>query len=67
MYLEIIDLNWVFVGKWGLVVVLKNINMYIEIGEFVCVVGVFGFGKLIFLRLIVGLDILIFGIINVDG
>lgn len=67
MHLEITDLNRVFVGKRGSVVALKNINMHIETGEFVCAVGASGSGKSTLLRLIAGLDTPTSGTINVDG
>ena len=45
MYLQIDGLNKSFETKSGTLVVLKDINMNIEQGEFICAVGASGSGK----------------------
>ena len=67
MHLEITNLNKIFPSKRGEVVALKNINLQVETGEFVCAVGASGSGKSTLLRLIAGLDGLTTGSITVDG
>ncbi|MEB3228022.1 MAG: ABC transporter ATP-binding protein [Synechocystis sp.] len=67
MHLEITNLNKIFSSKRGDVVALKDINLHIETGEFVCAVGASGSGKSTLLRLIAGLDTLTTGSIKVDG
>jgi NitT/TauT family transport system ATP-binding protein len=52
MYLQINDLH----KQFGNLVVLKNINMTIAQGEFICAVGASGSGKSTLLRQIAGLD-----------
>lgn len=46
-----------FVNRQDSLLVLKDINLSIETGEFVCVVGPSGCGKSTFLRLVAGLEI----------
>jgi len=46
-----------FVKRQDSLLVLKDINLFIETGEFVCVVGPSGCGKSTFLRLVAGLEI----------
>ena len=67
MHLEISHLYKQFSTKKGNLVVLKNINMHVETGEFVCVVGASGSGKSTLLRLVAGLDLPTSGLISVDG
>ncbi|AFZ34581.1 Taurine-transporting ATPase [Stanieria cyanosphaera PCC 7437] len=57
MYLQINSLHKHFQTKQGNLVVLKNINMTIEQGEFICAVGASGSGKSTLLRQIAGLDL----------
>lgn len=67
MHLEISNLYKQFPSKKGTLVALKNINLYVETGEFVCVVGASGSGKSTLLRLVAGLDLPTSGVITVDG
>jgi NitT/TauT family transport system ATP-binding protein len=67
MHLEITNLNKIFPGKRGDIFALKDINLHIETGEFVCAVGASGSGKSTLLRLIAGLDTVTTGSIKVDG
>ena len=67
MHLEISRLYKEFPSKQGTVIALKNINLHVETGEFVCVVGASGSGKSTLLRLIAGLDFPTSGEITVDG
>ena len=66
MHLEISNLYKQFPTKKGILVALKDINMHVETGEFVCVVGASGSGKSTLLRLIAGLDFPTSGEITVD-
>ena len=66
MHLEISNLYKEFPTKKGTIVALKDINMHVETGEFVCVVGASGSGKSTLLRLIAGLDFPTAGEITVD-
>lgn len=56
MYLQINKLHKNFDTKQGPLVVLKDINMSIQQGEFICAVGASGSGKSTLLRQIAGLD-----------
>ena len=66
MHLEISQLHKHFAKKGEPLVALKNINMHVETGEFVCVVGASGSGKSTLLRLVAGLDAPTSGLIKVD-
>ena len=66
MHLEISNLYKAFPTKKGTIVALKDINMHVETGEFVCVVGASGSGKSTLLRLVAGLDFPTSGTITVD-
>ena len=66
MHLEISQVYKQFSTKKGNIVALENVNMHVETGEFVCVVGASGSGKSTLLRLIAGLDFPTSGQITVD-
>ena len=67
MYLQINKLNKNFETKQGTLVVLKDINMSIQQGEFICAVGASGSGKSTLLRQIAGLDHPTTGEVKIDG
>src|SRR6476469_8921627 len=67
MYLQINNLHKQFETKNGKLVVLKDINMTINQGEFICAVGASGSGKSTLLRQIAGLDKPTSGEVRVDG
>jgi NitT/TauT family transport system ATP-binding protein len=67
MYLQITKLHKNFDTKEGPLVVLKDINMNIQRGEFICAVGASGSGKSTLLRQIAGLDTPTTGEVKIDG
>lgn len=67
MGLQVYNLHKQFSTRNGSLVALKNINLNIEVGEFICAVGASGSGKSTLLRLIAGLDKPTAGAIQVDG
>lgn len=67
MFLEINNLNKQFPTKNGTLVVLKDIDMQIEQGEFICAVGASGSGKSTLLRQIAGLDRPTSGEVRIEG
>jgi NitT/TauT family transport system ATP-binding protein len=67
VFLEIENLSKHFSTKNGTLVVLKEINMSIERGEFICVVGASGSGKSTLLRQVAGLDSPTKGEVKIDG
>lgn len=67
MHLETTNLYKHFATCQGQLLVLKDINLHVETGEFVCAVGASGSGKTTLLRLIAGLDTPTSGKITVDG
>ncbi len=67
MFLQINNLNKHFPTKQGTLVVLKDIDMAIEQGEFICAVGASGSGKSTLLRQIAGLDSPTSGEVKIDG
>ena len=67
MHLEISHLYKEFSTKKGTAIALKDVNLHLETGEFVCVVGASGSGKSTLLRLVAGLDFPTSGTIVVDG
>ncbi len=66
MYLKVINLHKEFQRQNETLVVLKDINMTIEQGEFICVVGASGSGKSTLLRQIAGLDAPSSGEVRID-
>ncbi|MEL6788331.1 MAG: ABC transporter ATP-binding protein, partial [Cyanobacteria bacterium J06607_15] len=66
MHLEISHLYKQFPTKNEPLIALKDINMHVAKGEFVCVVGASGSGKSTLLRLVAGLDFPTSGSITVD-
>ncbi|NJL37120.1 MAG: ABC transporter ATP-binding protein [Leptolyngbyaceae cyanobacterium SM1_4_3] len=67
MHLEVSQLHKQFQTRNGPIVALKDINLHIEEGEFVCAVGASGSGKSTLLRLIAGLETPTAGEVRVDG
>jgi len=67
MFLQIDQLNKHFTSSKGNLVVLKDINMTIAQGEFICAVGASGSGKSTLLRQIAGLDRPTSGQVRIDG
>lgn len=67
MHLEVNHLHKQFPTPNGTIVALKDINIHIEEGEFICAVGASGSGKSTLLRLIAGLETPTAGEIIVDG
>lgn len=67
MFLEIENLHKNFKTRSGSLAVLKNINMAIARGEFICAVGASGSGKSTLLRQIAGLDTPCMGEVKIDG
>ncbi len=67
MYLQVNNLHKHFETNNGKLVVLKDINMTIERGEFICAVGASGSGKSTLLRQIAGLDMPTSGEVRIDG
>jgi NitT/TauT family transport system ATP-binding protein len=67
MFLQIDNLNKHFSTKNGTLVVLKDINIRIQQGEFICAVGASGSGKSTLLRQIAGLDSPTTGEVKIEG
>ncbi|MGV0023389.1 ABC transporter ATP-binding protein [Phormidesmis priestleyi] len=67
MYLEINNLNKDFQTRQGALSVLKDINMSIAQGEYICAVGASGSGKSTLLRQIAGLDRPTSGEVKING
>jgi NitT/TauT family transport system ATP-binding protein len=67
MHLETFNLYKHFTTRQGQLLVLKDINLHVETGQFVCAVGASGSGKTTLLRLIAGLETPTSGRIMVDG
>lgn len=67
MFLQVNQLNKQFPTKNGTLVVLKDIDMDIDRGEFVCAVGASGSGKSTLLRQIAGLDTPTSGEVRIEG
>jgi NitT/TauT family transport system ATP-binding protein len=66
MHLEVCDLYKQFSTNNGPITALEGLNLHVEQGEFVCVVGASGSGKSTLLRLIAGLEAPTSGLISVD-
>jgi NitT/TauT family transport system ATP-binding protein len=67
MFLQINNLSKQFKTQNGSIVVLKDININIEQGDFGCIVGASGSGKSTLLRQVAGLDTPSSGEIRIDG
>jgi NitT/TauT family transport system ATP-binding protein len=67
MHLDISQVYKQFATRNGPLTALKDINLHVETGEFVCAVGASGSGKSTLLRLVAGLDMPTAGTITVDG
>ncbi|MEO0409687.1 MAG: ABC transporter ATP-binding protein [Cyanobacteria bacterium P01_A01_bin.135] len=67
MHLAVDQLTKQFSTRHGPLVALEDINLHVETGEFVCVVGASGSGKSTLLRLVAGLEEPTSGEITVDG
>lgn len=67
MHLEISKVSKRFDTRNGPLPVLVDVNLHVETGEFICVVGASGSGKSTLLRLVAGLDFPSKGKISVDG
>jgi NitT/TauT family transport system ATP-binding protein len=67
MHLQVCHLHKQFKSPQGVVVALKDINLHVEGGEFVCAVGASGSGKSTLLRLIAGLEMPTGGEVLVEG
>lgn len=68
MYLQLKNISKAFTDRKGnLVPVVKDFNLEIERGEFICLVGPSGCGKTTVLRMIAGLDSPTSGTILLDG
>ncbi|MEL7144215.1 MAG: ABC transporter ATP-binding protein [Cyanobacteria bacterium J06643_4] len=67
MHLEVSDLHKHFKTLKGTVTALKGVNMHVDQGEFVCVVGASGSGKSTLLRLVAGLEVPTAGRVAVDN
>jgi NitT/TauT family transport system ATP-binding protein len=66
MNIELININKSFQTPAGKVEVFRNLNLYINTGEFVSILGPNGCGKTTLLNLIIGLDNDYSGKINID-
>jgi NitT/TauT family transport system ATP-binding protein len=67
MYLQINHLHKSFPTREGELIVLKDINISIQEGEYICAVGASGSGKSTLLRQIAGLDRPTSGEVRIDG
>jgi NitT/TauT family transport system ATP-binding protein len=67
MYLEVNHIYKQFQNSNGKFFALKDINLYVEKGEFISLVGVSGCGKSTLLRLVAGLEVPTTGEILLEG
>ena len=67
MHLEVSNLSKQFATPEGTTKALHQVNLHVEGGEFVCVVGASGSGKSTLLRLVAGLTAPTTGCVEVDG
>ncbi len=67
MHLEVCHLEKKFLTGKSSFLALQDINLHVETGEFICVVGASGSGKSTLLRLVAGLETPTGGKIVVDG
>ncbi|XFA73750.1 ABC transporter ATP-binding protein [Thermosynechococcaceae cyanobacterium Okahandja] len=67
MHLDVQQLSKVFTTRRGPLLVLDQVSLYINSGEFVCVLGASGSGKTTLLRIIAGLETPTHGQVTVDG
>lgn len=67
MHLELTNVSKVYHTRQGPIQALENINIHVEIGELVSIVGASGAGKSTLLRLVAGLELPTSGSITVDG
>lgn len=67
VFLKIEDLCKVYGKNENKVIVFDYVLFIIEKGEFIVIIGFFGFGKFILLYFIVGVDVLISGKIYLEG
>ena len=66
-HLEVRGISKQFSGKHGSVLALDDINLHVESGEFVCLVGASGCGKSTLLSIIAGLQEQTAGEVLLDG
>ena len=66
-HLEVRGISKQFNGKHGTVLALDDINLHVEAGEFVCLVGASGCGKSTLLSIIAGLRSQTAGEVLLDG
>ncbi len=66
-YVKVKDFNKFFEKDGERFQVLKDINLEVKEGEFVCIVGASGCGKSTLLRSVAGLDVEYFGEVTVNG
>ncbi len=66
MHLEVSDLHKQFSTNKDPIIALKGLDLHVDQGEFVCIVGASGSGKSTLLRLIAGLEQPTAGTITVD-
>jgi len=66
-HLEVRGISKQFSGKHGSVLALDDINLHVEAGEFVCLVGASGCGKSTLLSIIAGLQDATAGEVLLDG
>jgi NitT/TauT family transport system ATP-binding protein len=67
MHLEVRNLHKTFPTSHGHITALRDINMHVDTGELVCVVGASGSGKSTLLRIIAGLESPSSGEVKVDN